>query len=38
MKSRLDHLIATDLELASYLRAARIAVTGETDWIVRGGA
>lgn len=31
MKSLLDRLIASDVELAGYLRAARIAVTGEPD-------
>src|SRR5450432_4084395 len=31
MKSLLDRLIASDVELAGYLRAARIVVTGEPD-------
>lgn len=31
MKALLDRLIESDLELAGYLRAARIAVTGEPD-------
>jgi hypothetical protein len=31
IKRLLDRLIASDTELAAYTRAARIAVTGETD-------
>lgn len=31
MKALLDNLITSDTELAHYLRAARIAVTGEPD-------
>jgi hypothetical protein len=31
MKALLDGLITSDTELAHYLRAARIAVTGEPD-------
>jgi hypothetical protein len=31
MKRLLDRLIASDIELAEYTRAARIAVTGEAD-------
>ena len=31
MKVMLDHLITSDIELAHYARAARIAVTGEPD-------
>lgn len=31
MKAMLDSLITSDTELAHYLRAARIAVTGEPD-------
>jgi hypothetical protein len=31
MKAVLDQLMASDTELASYMRSARIAVTGEAD-------
>ena len=31
MKTLLDHLIESDVELAYYARSARIAVTGEPD-------
>ena len=31
MKAMLDGLISSDVELASYARAARLAVTGEPD-------
>ena len=31
MKSLLDRFIASDVELAHYLRAARIVMTGEPD-------
>ena len=31
MKAILDRLIASDVELEHYIRAARIAVTGEPD-------
>jgi hypothetical protein len=31
MKALLDKLITSDVELATYVRAAKIAVTGEAD-------